>query len=226
MRGRSSIVAVLLCAACVDTPYQEQANSEDGAEQVIPLSTEFTTAGVNVQDTAEPATTFFIQDSTQYSATFLAAFRKKNAWIGRHIELRGDSMVVEGDAIQDAIILPTDLPLGKKVLYAREQQDRRYRLELTRRNISTVAYHYVVKDGSTTLLDVEGTADLNPLFYYGAEGDFEANGRTYGMNKYHPNDTKCEDYLLIGQGSIARASYIRGCGSSKDPVLSMGMAKQ
>lgn len=226
MNTHPLILAVLLCTACIDQPSQGSAERRDAAAQVPSLSNRRTSAGLNVQDTAKPGTTFFIQDSTQYSATFLAAFRKKNAWIGRHIELRGDSMIVEGDAIQDAIILPTDLPLGKKVLYAREQQDRRYRLELTRLNISTVAYHYAVKDASTTLLGVEGTADLDPLFYYGADGDFEADGGIYGMNKYHPNDTTCEDYLLIGQGSIARASYIRGCGSSKDPVLTMVMAKQ
>lgn len=167
----------------------------------------------------------FIQDSTQYSPTFLAAFRKKNGWIGRHVELRGDSMIVEGDALEDVILLPIDLPLNKEVHYSKARGGRRYRMDLTRLNISTVAYHYVVDDASSKLLDLQGTADLDPSFYNGAGGDFEDAGQIYGMNKFHPNDTTCGDYLLIGQGSIAMASYIRRC-PDKDSVLSMGMDKQ
>jgi hypothetical protein len=180
----------------------------------------------NPKDSAEQETTFFILDTTQYSPTFLRAFRERNGWIHRHIELRADSMIVEGDAPEDAIILPTDLPLRKKVSYAADRNGRHYRMDLTRLNISTVAYHYVVNSGGTDLLDLEGTADLDPIFYYGAEGEFEDDGKTYGMNKYHPNDTTCSDYLLIGDGSIARASYIRACGNVKDSVLSMGMDRQ
>jgi hypothetical protein len=171
-------------------------------------------------------TSFHIHDSTQYSRTFIAAFREKNAWIGRHIELRGDSMLVEGDPLQDAIILPTDLPVKKKVRYTRNRHGRDYRLELTRINISTIAYHYTVNDGRTALLDLEGTADLDPIFYYGADGEFEDGGKTYGMNKYYTNDTTRADFLLIGHGSIAKASFIRSYGSPQDTVLSMGMLKQ
>ncbi|MBL7955944.1 MAG: hypothetical protein JNJ91_12965 [Flavobacteriales bacterium] len=180
----------------------------------------------NPKDSAEQETTFFILDTTQYSPTFLRAFRERNGWIHRHIELRADSMIVEGDAPEDAIILPTDLPLKKKVRYAKDWNGRRYRMELTRLNISTVAYHYVVDDVRSTLLDLQGTADLDPSFYNGSEGTFEVGEQTYGMNKYHPNDTICSDYLLIGVGSIARASYIRVPGSAKDTLLSMGMDKQ
>jgi hypothetical protein len=180
----------------------------------------------NPKDSAEQQTSFFVKDPTQYSATFLAAFREKNGWIGRHIELRGDSMIVEGDPLQEAIILPTDLPLKKKVRYTRNRHGRNYRLELTRINISTVAYHHTVNDGLTALLDLEGKADLDPIFYYGADGEFEDGGKTFGMNKYYTNDTTRADFLLIGHGSIAKASFIRSNGPPQDTVLSMGMLKQ
>lgn len=180
----------------------------------------------SAQHQEEQQTTFFIQDSTQYSLTFLRTFRERNGWIHRHIELRSDSMIVAGDKLEDAIILPTDLPLKKKVHYAKNWNGRRYRMELTRLNISTVAYHYVVHNASAKLLDLKGTADLDPSFYNGSEGTFEVGEETYGMNKYHPTDTVCEDYLLIGHGSIARASYIRVSDNAKDTLLSMGMDKQ
>ncbi len=180
----------------------------------------------NAKDTVEKKTTFFILDTAQYSTSFLRAFRERNGWIQRHIELRADSMIVEGDAPEDAIILPTDLPLKKKVHYSKDWDGRHYRMDLTRLNISTVAYHYVVNDARSKLLDLQGTADLDPSFFNGAEGTFEVGEETYGMNKYHPNDTVCDDYLLIGHRSIAMASYIRVCDNAKDTLLSMGMDKQ
>jgi hypothetical protein len=226
MNWPPSIFLIWLCVACSSIPSTEPSDLQNGATEVDSHSIVTTSPEEAGQDSAIQETSFLIQDSTQYSTTFLAAFREKNAWIGRHIELRGDLMIVEGDPLKDAIILPTDLPLNRKVRYTKEHQDKRYRLELTRINISTVAYRYTVNDGRTALLNHEGTADLDPRFFYGAEGDFEDDGQTYGMNKYHPNDTTCEDYLLIGHGSIAMASYIRRCGASKDTVLSMGMLKQ
>lgn len=180
----------------------------------------------SAKDTVEEETTFFILDPTQYSATFLRAFQERNGWVHRHIELRSDSIIVEGDAPEDAIILPTDLPLKKKVHYAKDSNGRHYQMDLTRLNISTVAYRYVIDDGRSTLLDLQGTADLDPLFYNGAEGTFEVGEETYGMNKYHPTDTVCGDYLLIGHRSIAMASYVRACDNTKDTLLSMGMDKR
>jgi hypothetical protein len=134
-------------------------------------------------------------------------------------------MLVEGDRLEDAIILPTDLPLRKKVNYARDWKGRQYRMEPTRLNISTVAYRYSVDDGRTVIFERKGTADLDPTFHFATEGEFEDGGQHYGMNKYHPNDTTCADHLLIGVGSIAMADYIRYC-PDKDSILSMGMYKQ
>jgi hypothetical protein len=209
---RISMFAPLLCAACSSTPSAEPDKPQDSVAQIATTSIAPPAHEAHGQDTAKQQTSFFVKDPTQYSATFLAAFREKNGWIGRHIELRGDSMIVEGDPLQEAIILPTDLPLKKKVRYTRNRHGRNYRLELTRINISTVAYHYTVNDGLTALLDLEGTADLDPIFYYGADGEFEDGGKTFGMNKYYTNDTTRADFLLIGHGSIAKASFIRSNG--------------
>ncbi|MBP7409789.1 MAG: hypothetical protein KA941_13610 [Flavobacteriales bacterium] len=222
---RNLVLTSLLWSACSEARVSETVAEQDSAPAVISQAADTSSRNASAQDKEEQQTTFFIQDSTQYSTTFLAAFRDRNAWIHRHIELRNDSMVVDGDT-PGAIILPTDLPLKKMVRYAREWNGRRYRLDLTRLNISTVSYRYAVGDGRTTLFEGIGTADLDPSFHGGAEGVFEDAGQTFGMNKYHPNDTTCQDYLLIGHGSIAQASYIRVGTNAKDTLLSMGMNRR
>lgn len=171
-------------------------------------------------------TTFSVKDSTQYSKTFLDNFRRKHLWVHEHIRLCDDSMIVGDDPPTEAILLPTDLPLDQQVAYGANHTKLRYDLKLTRINYSTVTFRYVVREGGRLLFERQGIADLDPLFHYGTEGDFEDHGATYGLNKYHPLDTTCSDYLLIGHGSIARASYIRACGNVKDSVLSMGMDRR
>lgn len=145
-------------------------------------------------------TTFLIKDSTNYSPNFLKEFRKYFGCFDS-ATLSGDSIIVNGER-KTYIKIPTDLPLDSVVLYKAKKNGKNYSLTIKRINYSTIEY---VFNGQ------KGVADLQPNFYLGAEGVFEAkNGKTYGMVKYNDLSEKRCKYILIGIGNI-EASTLTYC---------------
>jgi len=83
---------------------------------------------------------------------------------------------------------------------------------MTRINISTIEYNYYEIVNGRKENHRQGTADLQPTFYFGAEGTFDdENGITYGMNKYIDNSVKDSwTNIYIGVGNIDKSFLIQG----------------
>ena len=138
------------------------------------------------------------------------------------VSLLGDTIEIVHLETTARIVIPTDLPLDSTVVYFARTGMNRYNLEVRRVNISTVEYSYRESRPGSETLRLEGNADLEPVFYFGAEGTFEgADGRTYGMNEYV--DSRADGswtYIYIGVGSIEQSFVTHGTAPGKDTLRS------
>lgn len=153
-------------------------------------------------------TVFFIKDTTKYSVKFLKEFKDRhNSY--ETVSLISDTIIINDDR-NGLIIIPTDLPLKKKLFYRSPLKDRKsyYKLWITRINYSTIEYEYGEDDKGV----LHGFADLEPVFYFGAEGTFEdKDGRVFGMNEYIDNSSdSCSVTILIGVGNLNQ-SFFKFC---------------
>ncbi|MFN3918650.1 MAG: hypothetical protein ACK4K0_13065, partial [Flavobacteriales bacterium] len=85
-------------------------------------------------------------------------------------------------------------------------------------NYSTLEYNYYEESNGKKTNGRQGTADLEPVFYFGAEGTFEdENENVYGMNEYIDNSKKdCWTYIYIGVGSIEKSQITYGCETDRN----------
>lgn len=140
-------------------------------------------------------TKFFIKDESMYSPTFLTEFKARHS-VYETVSLINDTIIVNNDRVGH-IIIPTDLPLNQQVTYKKNENGK--------------------KQGQKTN-ERQGTADLEPVFYFGAEGTFEdENENVYGMNEYIDNSEKgCWTYIYVGVGSIEKSFLINGCETDRN----------
>lgn len=140
-------------------------------------------------------TKFFIKDESMYSPTFLTEFKARHS-VYETVSLINDTIIVNNDRVGH-IIIPTDLPLNQQVTYEKNENGK--------------------KQGQKTN-ERQGTADLEPVFYFGAEGTFEdENENVYGMNEYIDNSEKgCWTYIYVGVGSIEKSFLINGCETDRN----------
>ena len=176
------------------------------------------------QTTIENGTTeFYIKDKTKYSENFISEFKKYHG-IYETVSLIEDTIIIN-NAKEEFIIIPTDLPLNTIVIYGKTEKDKEQILTVKRINISTLEYYYYEKINDKKTNEKQGTADLEPTFYFETEGTFEdENGNIYGMNEYIDNSEKdCWTYIYIGVGSIEKSFLIYGCQTDRSkfttPIL-------
>jgi hypothetical protein len=163
-------------------------------------------------------TVFFITNESMYSPTFLSEFKARHS-VYDTVSLINDTIIVNNDTVGH-IIIPTDLPLNKKVTYEELEKDKKHILTVKRINYSTIEYVYFEEvNGQQTNLR-KGTADLEPVFYFGAEGIFEdENENIYGMNEYIDNSEKdCCINIYIGVGSIEKSQLKQGCETNRNKM--------
>lgn len=161
-------------------------------------------------------TKFFIKDENMYSQTFLAEFKARHS-IYETVSLIDDTIIVNNDRIGH-IIIPTDLPLNQQVTYQKTETGKKQVLTVKRINYSTLEYNYYEETNGQKTNQRQGTADLEPVFYFGAEGTFEdENENVYGMNEYIDNSEKdCWTNIYVGVGSIEKSQITYGCETNRN----------
>lgn len=204
--GHLAIILTLLFISCGNkmdnTKVKEQGNVELG--------------NVNTEEKQSQSTQFYIKDEKQYSETFLAEFKAKHS-IYETVALIGDTIIINNDR-ENIILIPTDLPLDKLVNYEESADGIKYTLEVKRINFSTLEYNYFETVNGKKKNEKQGQADLEPVFYFGAEGTFEdENENVYGMNEYiSSSENDCQNLIYIGVGSIEKSFLKRNCKSETD----------
>lgn len=161
-------------------------------------------------------TIFFIKDETKYSQTFLKEFKERHS-IYEAVSLIDDTIIVNNDRVGH-IIIPTDLPFNQQVIYQKSENGKKQVLNVKRINYSTLEYNYYEETNGQKTNQRQGTADLEPVFYFGAEGTFEdENENVYGMNEYIDSSEKdCWTNIYIGVGSIEKSQITYGCETDRN----------
>ncbi len=162
------------------------------------------------------STKFFIKDETKYSRTFLNEFKERHS-IYETVSLIYDTIIINNDTA-GCIIIPTDLPLNQQVNYQKIENGNKHVLTVKRINYSTLEYNHYEENNGQKTNQRQGTADLEPVFYFGAEGTFEdENENVYGMNKYIDSSEKgCWTTIYVGVGSIEKSFLISGCETDRN----------
>lgn len=162
------------------------------------------------------STEFYIKDEKQYSETFLAEFKAKHN-IYETVALIGDTIIINNDR-ENIILIPADLPLDQFVTYEESTGGIKHTLIVKRTNLSTLEYNYFETVNGKMKNEKQGQADLEPVFYFGAEGTFEdENKNVYGMNEYiNSSKDGCQTVIYIGVGSIEKTFIKQHCKSEID----------
>jgi hypothetical protein len=161
---------------------------------------------------------FYIKDESKYSQTFLNEFKARHS-IYESVSLIEDTIIVNNDKIGH-IIIPTDLPLNHQVTYEKKENSKKNILTIKRVNYSTLEYNYYEEANGQKTNQRQGTAHIEPVFYFGTEGTFEdENQNVYGMNEYVDNSEKdCWTYIYVGVGSIEKSQLLYGCETDRNKL--------
>ncbi len=161
-------------------------------------------------------TKFFIGDETKYSQTFLMEFKDRHS-IYETVSLIDDTIIINNDRVEH-IIIPTDLPLNQQVTYKKTVNGKKQVLTVKRINYSTLEYNYYEETNGQKTNQRQGIADLEPVFYFGAEGTFEdENENIYGMNEYIDSSEKdCWTNIYVGVGNIEKSQITHGCKTDRN----------
>lgn len=203
-----AIILPLLCASC---------ERKVGSKVKEYYKTDCLTVGVGMEEKAKQQesrqTQFYIKDEKQYSETFIAEFKAKHS-IYETVELIYDTIVINCDR-ENFILIPTDLPLERLVTYEERADGITYRLTVKRVNYSTIEYNYFEIVNGKRKNEKQGLANLEPVFYFGAEGTFEdEGGNVYGMNEYVDSSIiDCQILIYIGVGNINKTFLKHHCES-------------
>jgi hypothetical protein len=206
--------------SCSNSSVDNKNNHPLPNEQETDLHQEST----SVQSTNK-STDFFIKDSTKYSQTFLKEFKERHSSY-ETVQLIDDIIIVNNDRA-GGITIPTTLPLNQNVVYKKSSRGKDQVLTVRRINYSTLEYAYYEELNGKKTIERSGTADLEPVFYFGAEGTFEdKEGKTYPMNEYIDHtENGCWTNIYIGDGSIEKSQVNYGCESEGEKLNSGLMTK-
>jgi hypothetical protein len=157
----------------------------------------------------------YVNDSTQYSQQFIKGLRSDIQHFDSLILIDDTLHVFYTMRYKDKIFhnvqlshLPTDLPLGKPVMYSTEKNGKKYFLTLIRTNFTDIKF-YLKIDGNTTKT---GLVILGSTFFLGDES-IEENGIGYFLSQYLSDnyfvksDQESSVLLKVQIGSGERVSY-------------------
>jgi hypothetical protein len=155
-----------------------------------------------VQEKWKPA----IKDSTKYDQDFLKYWQYVKPY---KLKIINDSIIVNNE-INSPIIIPTDYQLGKEFIFKVVSNDSIFKLAIRRINFTNFHYSIDIYYRDISVFLKSGVAILEPTFYLGSEGDFQANdGRVYKMNDYIiSNEGNKDVMLMIPEGTKEAIYYI------------------
>jgi len=206
--GHLAIILTLLFISCGNKIDNTKVKEQDNVE--------LENVSVDKEEKQSQSTQFYIKDEKQYSETFLAEFKAKHS-IYETVALIGDTIIINNDR-NNFILIPTDLPLDRLITYEESANGIKYTLTVKRINLSTLEYGYFETVNGKMKNEKQGHADLEPVFYFGAEGTFEdKNENVYGMNEYiNFSKNDCQTVIYIGVGSIEKTFMKQDCKSETD----------
>jgi hypothetical protein len=215
--GHLAIILTLLFISC--------GNKIDNTKVKGQGNVESENVSADTEEKQPQSTQFYIKDEKQYSETFLAEFKARHS-IYETVALIGDPIIINNDQ-ENFILIPTDLPLDRLVTYEESADGIKYTLTVKRINLSTLEYGYFETVNGKKENEKQGQADIEPVFYFGAEGTFEdENENTYRMNEYiNSSKNGCQTLIYIGVGSIEKSFLKQHCKSEtnkfKTPLLAI-----
>jgi hypothetical protein len=160
-----------------------------------------------------------VQDSSNYSAVFIAELRGAN--YDQPIKLMTNYMLVE----HDTVTFPDELKLNQATVFKAKKDNKEYELTLTRVNNTTLKFNFRLTDNKSQPIHSEsGDAVLSALFFMGSETD-EDNDETYDCYEYIKNTNDCSFIIRLGAGTDVngklRATLIYGCADQSKPALTL-----
>lgn len=142
--------------------------------------------------------TLVIKDKTQYSPGFLKQLG--SFYYSSHYQLK-DSLLIVGQL--DTAYFPTELPLGITKKVSGSSNGKRYEMNVTRINYSTIRYHLDIFKGSKLSESKKGQADIGAGFFLGAESDYDdKTGVSYLSSEYADMSGGCVLSIRIGKNHL------------------------
>jgi len=159
-----------------------------------------------------------VKDSSEYDIGFIKYWNHLEDY---NVVLSNDSIIIGGDK-NNAIIIPTDLPLKQNIKYLTFQNSIKYELIVNRLNYTNIYYSIVGTKNQNIVFKRKGTAVLESSFYLGSEGVYEkSEDEIYGMNDYNINNSN-NHMLLIPSGTIDIINYY---GPNKQEQITLRFKK-
>jgi hypothetical protein len=211
-----SIILILTFFSCGNKLFKNKNLDQSQTINQVSIIIDTAEAKEKTKSSGKQQTAFFIKDETKYSQIFLKEFKKRHS-IYETVTLIDDTIIVNNDQVGH-IIIPTDLPLNEQVTYTTAEDNKKLVLIVKRINYSTIEYSYYEVSNGLKTNERQGKAELEPVFYLGAEGTFEdEEENVYASVEYIDNFEKgCRTYIYIGVGSIEKSFLTQGCETDKN----------
>ncbi|MBK8486937.1 MAG: hypothetical protein IPL48_04010 [Bacteroidetes bacterium] len=211
-----TFILTLTFFSCGNKPSDNKNIDQPQTENQTDINNDTTREQKRAELKKSQPTEFIVKDETKYSQIFLKEFKERHS-VYETVSLIDDTIIVNNDRVGQ-IIIPTDLPLNQQVTYTKTENSKKQVLTVKRINYSTLEYSYYEVSNERKTNERQGTADLEPVFYFGAEGTFEdENENIYGMNEYIDNSEKdCWTYIYVGVGSIEKSFLTHGCETDRN----------
>ncbi len=219
-----TVISVLVLFVCCENDKTINEQYRDHEKSIVQNDTAINIEKNNKKCNITP-TVFYIKDSSKYSNSFLKEFKEKH--LAYHTVSLIDDTIIINNHRESIIKIPTDLPMNSDVIYKTKYNNKIYNLIITRINYSTITYDYFEIEHEKKINERQGFANIEPVFYFGAEGTFEdKDGKVYGMNEYIDHSEKdCWTYIYIGMGNINKSFLTHGCESNKEMVKTPELLK-
>ena len=134
---KSKIIGVVLVIAlfsCVNNTLKEKTINQTPIESTQNNLDKQIATTENA--TVEKSTKFYIKDETKYSDNFISAFKKYHEMY-EAVSLIEDTIIINNDR-ENIIIIPTDFPLNKMIIYEKAEKEKEQILTVKRVNFSTL----------------------------------------------------------------------------------------
>lgn len=215
MKPKHLLPFFLLAFACGGG---EQTKTESKTDSTS-IETDTTAVKPNSGNPEKKDGNLFVHDTTQYSVSFLTTLKETHGEY-KSVELHMDSLILDGNR-KEAILLPNGLPMNVELVYEGHEKGTDTRMTIKRINYVSVEYKLETFADKKATFMVRGTADLEPTFYFGAEGMEEnEKGETITLDNYNDATKNCPVELSLGSDDISLGRFIYACGSDAHDVNS------
>ncbi|KAB2807722.1 hypothetical protein [Phaeocystidibacter luteus] len=146
----------------------------------------------------------YVTDTSLYHQSLIDHWLELNP---NSLYISHDTIVVDGH-VNSPILLPTDLPLNEEVHYKGAKGDTLFQMLITRQNYTTLEYHMHGSIHGDVYFIRQGTAVINPAFYFGFESIYnDEEGNAFGMIRYDVQDIEFSASLVLPMGTDELMEY-------------------